>query len=252
MKTNNFRRFSWRRWVFPLDWAFAGFGALQTCAVLIAQIEPSAGDMAEAHTAAGSKDVRFTQSAPYGAESELMRHLGYTLAVPQYDLQREKFRIIVPPLEPLSTNSTLGLLVWISPGEDPRIPPAWEAELAKHRLLFVSAYNAGNERHAIQRCRLALDATCNVCRRFKVDPRRIYVGGFSGGGRIASILGVAYADVFAGTLSICGVDFYRNVAGTGGGFPCHLPARSSRAPPRQGRRPFRAADGREGRKPREH
>jgi predicted esterase len=58
---------------------------------------------------------------------------------------------------------------------------------------------------------LALDATCNMCRQYKVDRRRIYVAGFSGGARIASMLGVAYADVFTGTLCICGVNFYKDL-----------------------------------------
>src|SRR5262249_32805575 len=37
---------------------------------------------------------------------------------------------------------------------------------------------------------------------------------FSGGARLASMLAVAYADVFTGTLCICGVNFYKDVAVT--------------------------------------
>lgn len=162
--------------------------------------------------------MQFDVSAPYGAAAELRRHLGTRVDPPQYDLGQETFHVLVP--ETYSTNGAWGLLVWISPGDDPRVPTAWTAELARQQLLFVSAVNAGNSRDALQRCRLALDATCNMCRRFKIDPQRLFIAGFSGGGRIASILGVAYADLFSGTLAICGADFYQSVrAPTGEVFP---------------------------------
>ena len=47
--------------------------------------------------------------------------------------------------------------------------------------------------------------------RFNVDPRRVYISGFSGGGRVASCLGVAYADIFSGAMPFMGVNFYRDV-----------------------------------------
>jgi predicted esterase len=163
-----------------------------------------------------ASEVRFSQPAPYGSDLELMRHLGFKLPVPGYSLDQEKFRMIIP--ETYSTNRTWGLLVWISPGDDPRVPGKWFDEFARQKLLFVAPCGAGNERHTIQRCRLVLDAVCNACRRYAIDPRRIYVAGFSGGGRIASILGVAYGDVFAGALPMCGADYFRNVQGPPGQF----------------------------------
>lgn len=158
-----------------------------------------------------ASEVRFSQSAPYGSDAELMRHLGFKFPVPAYTLIEEKFRLVVP--ESYTTNGTWGLLIWISPGSDPRVPSAWLREFAEQKLLFVAACQSGNERPAIQRCRLALDAVCNTCRRYVIDPKRIYVAGFSGGGRIASILGVAYADVFRGAVAMCGVDYFRGVQG---------------------------------------
>jgi predicted esterase len=94
----------------------------------------------------------------------------------------------------------------------------WKTELENRGFLFVSANRSGNERHPIDRFRLALDATCNICRQYSVDRQRIYIGGFSGGSRMASMLGVAYADIFAGTLCISGVNFYKSVPTTGGKY----------------------------------
>ena len=160
------------------------------------------------------EEHQFTNSAPYAAAGEITRHFGYAVALPQYDLKVEKFRVLVPREE--STNRTLGLLVWISPENEAQVPDALALELAPHRLLVVSAYRSGNDRHPLDRFRLALDATSNLCRKYPVDRNRIYVGGFSGGGRIASMLGVAYGDIFTGTLCVCGVNFYRSLRGPQG------------------------------------
>ena len=157
----------------------------------------------------GNTDRQFTLEAPYGSAAEITRHFGYKVPLPEYDLKGEKFRVIVP--EDYSTNATWGLLVWISPENEAYVPESWKAELARHRLLLVSAYKSGNDRHPLDRFRLALDATCNICRNYRIDRQRIYVGGFSGGARMASMLGVAYGDIFTGTLCICGVNFYRSL-----------------------------------------
>jgi predicted esterase len=162
------------------------------------------------------QDVQFDRPAPYSSNAEFRRRLGYTLEAPAYDIAQETFRIVIPAT--YSTNQAWGLLVWISPGEHPDIPSSWSAVLARHHFLLVGANRAGNNRLPIERCRLALDAVSNTCRRYRIEPSRILVGGFSGGARIASVLGVCYADLFSGTLCICGVDFYQSVPGPTGGF----------------------------------
>jgi predicted esterase len=154
-------------------------------------------------------DQEFTQSAPYSDATNITKHLGYTVPLPAYTITNEMFQLRVPVA--FGTNGAWGLLVWISPADNTTIPVDWDSELGKHHLLFISAYRSGNSRHPLDRFRLALDATCNMCRRYSVDRKRIYIGGFSGGARIASMLGVAYADIFTGTLCCCGVNFYTDV-----------------------------------------
>src|SRR6185312_10336729 len=78
-------------------------------------------------------------------------------------------------------------------------------------LLFVAAHDSGNSRNLFDRCRLAVDAVHNMKKRFHLDPDRVYVSGNSGGGRVASTLGIAYADVFAGCFPIVGVNFYKRI-----------------------------------------
>jgi predicted peptidase len=132
-------------------------------------------------------------------------------------LAAERFQVIVPAT--FTTNTSWGLLVWISPSDEPRIPSEWEVELAKQRLLFVGAYKSGNQRDIVERTGLALDAAFNMRQLYKIDTNRVFVAGFSGGGRVASMVGIAYADVFTGTICICGVNFYTDVAEGGNHWP---------------------------------
>jgi len=53
---------------------------------------------------------------------------------------------------------------------------------------------------------LALLAAANVTRSHPIDPRRVYVGGFSGGARVALRLALGYPDVFRGAWLDAGSD----------------------------------------------
>jgi predicted peptidase len=56
----------------------------------------------------------------------------------------------------------------------------------------------------------------NLRTLYNVDGRRVYVSGFSGGSRVASMLGVAFGEMFSGTLCFMGVNFYTDTQGTDG------------------------------------
>ena len=154
-------------------------------------------------------DMHFARSAPYATAAEASRRLGIKPGGKTYALAAEKFQVILPGT--FSTNVSWGLFVWISPSDTPSIPAAWEAELAKQQLLFVGAYKSGNQRDAVERARLAVEAAFNLRQLYKIDPRRVYVSGFSGGGRVADMVGMGYSDVFTGTICVCGVGFYTDI-----------------------------------------
>jgi poly(3-hydroxybutyrate) depolymerase len=74
-------------------------------------------------------------------------------------------------------------------------------------MIFVSASNSGNDANVLDRREpLALLAAHNVRQRYPVDPDRVYIGGFSGGSRVAMRLAVAYPDVFRAALLNAGSD----------------------------------------------
>lgn len=126
-----------------------------------------------------------------------------------YDVSKESYEILLP--ENWNDREPHGLFIWISAGNTPKIPKEWEPVLAKHRLIFIGAQNSGNRRDIFDRIRLAIDANHNVRQRYSVDGRRVYVSGFSGGSRVASMLGVAWGDMFSGTICFMGVNFYTDV-----------------------------------------
>jgi hypothetical protein len=50
-----------------------------------------------------------------------------------------------------------------------------------------------------------------MMKHYRIDPNRVYAAGFSGGARMAGLLGFYQADIFHGTIQNCGVDFYKAV-----------------------------------------
>jgi len=83
----------------------------------------------------------------------------------------------------------------------------WRSPLNRHGLIFVSAANSGNEVKILdRRLPLALLAYENVRARYPIDPKRVYVGGLSGGSRAAEMTALAYPDVFRGALLNAGSD----------------------------------------------
>lgn len=149
-------------------------------------------------------------SLPEHAEAQEVKARLHCLENPgPLALSAESFEILRPA--DFREDGSWGLFVWISPNESPRIPTSWEQVLVRHKLLCIGANHAGNKRDILDRIRLAVCANIEMGKRFKLDAKRMYVAGFSGGGRVASMLGVAYADLFTGVIPMMGVNFYTDL-----------------------------------------
>jgi Esterase PHB depolymerase len=165
-------------------------------------------------------DVRFTDYSPLSGNAELARRLlspltvakipqalaraGAGLSAQPIDLAGERFVIYVPPVPP---PGGYGLMVFVPPWPEAKLPLGWAPVLHRYGLIFVSAARSDNETSALARREpLALLAEQNIVRRYKVDPQRVYVAGFSGGSRIAMRLALGYPDVFRGALMNAGSD----------------------------------------------
>lgn len=157
----------------------------------------------------GHSQLRITNSPPQSQADEVKWRLHAEEYSPPYNVAKEKFELIVP--KTYTHDNPHGLFIWISAGAKPAIPAEWEKALAARKLIFAGAYDAGNPRNIFDRVKMAVDANYALRQRFNVDARRVYVSGFSGGARVASMVGVAWADMFTGTIPFMGANFYTDV-----------------------------------------
>ena len=122
------------------------------------------------------------------------------------DLSREKFEVIVP--KAYKKEDPHGLFIWISPNDQCALPGDWEKVLSDEKLIFIGALKSGNTRETMDRMQLAITANDQMRQLYNIDPSRVYISGHSGGSRVASMLAVAYADMFSGAVCFMGVNFF--------------------------------------------
>jgi hypothetical protein len=164
--------------------------------------------------APGVHEVRFTESALQSNADEVKARLSAAEDPKPYDITKERFQLLVP--KNYRPEEAWGLFIWISASDKPSIPADWEPVLAARKLLFVGAYNSGNPRSIFDRMRMAIDANVGMRKRYRIDERRVYISGFSGGARVSSMLGVAFADLFTGAIPFMGVNFYTDLPAENG------------------------------------
>ena len=146
-------------------------------------------------------EVVFTGYSPLFSNAEILRRLltplaredvrdtlGHTdeaLSPYPIDLAREKFLVYVPSSAPPSPRG-FALLVFVPPYNQADLPFGWAAQLDRHGFIFVAPADAGNTTNVVsRRVPLALSAEENIVREYPVDRQHIYIGGFSGGSRVA-------------------------------------------------------------------
>ncbi|MGB9430121.1 MAG: hypothetical protein WCC11_09675 [Gammaproteobacteria bacterium] len=161
----------------------------------------------------GLYETGFDQTTPLADIGEVLRR---TLPAPVYagyvakrDLPsgqvitpaNETWQVYVPG--DYDGTKPCGVLVWVEPMDTLRFPSGWQGVLNAHHMIYVSAAESGNDRDVYsRRIPLALTGLANIEARYKTDPVRIYLGGFSGGGVTASLMAAAYADVFSGGIFV--------------------------------------------------
>lgn len=102
-----------------------------------------------------------------------------------------------------------GVLVYVSPRRTGEIDPRWRAVLDEQNLIYISADKSDNRVPSARRMVMALMGLRILEKHYVFSADRIFVSGFSGGGKVASILASQYPEVFSGALYICGVDFWK-------------------------------------------
>lgn len=101
-----------------------------------------------------------------------------------------------------------GVVVFVSPTDSGIPPDDWLPVLERKRLSYIAAEEFGNRKLKAQRVLTAMMALKLVQQSTSVDPQRTYIGGMSGGGRIASQTVTRFPQQFAGAVYIVGADFW--------------------------------------------
>ncbi len=178
-----------------------------------------AGDVTDAASGL-HRDVVFDQYPDLATSSQLIRRLlsplsaqrirqqahatGITIREQPIDLSKERFAVYVPTHAP---PDGYALMVFVPPWDEAQIPLTWIPVLERRGIVLVTAAQSGNDEDVLDRREpLALLAAGNAMSRYHIDPRRVFVSGFSGGSRVALRLALGYADLFHGVLLDAGSD----------------------------------------------
>jgi len=165
-------------------------------------------------------NVVFSRYGDFSRSSELARRLlsplnawrlqqraatsGGALKDQPIDLTQEHFALYVPPKAP---PDGYALLVFVPPWNEAKVPADWMPVMDRHGMIFATAADIGNDANPLdRRDPVALLAAINVMAGYRVNPQRVYIGGFSGGSRVAQRLALGYPDLFHGLLLEAGSD----------------------------------------------
>jgi hypothetical protein len=187
--------------------------------------------MAEDAPKTGDVAITFTDKSPLSDPVKLTRRGGWSLEAIKkqvdidYDLSKETFAAYIPAS--YDGTKPYGLMIWINAGPKGDIPAAWKPVLDQHHLIWIGANNGGNPRAMLVRMGMALDAAENMKSRYQIDDERVYIAGTSGGGKVATILGVGWPEAFRGGFYMIGTCHYRDVPT---GEPGHLWPRGFNVP----------------------
>lgn len=99
-----------------------------------------------------------------------------------------------------------GLLVFVPPVTSGRVPARLKPVMAEKNLIWIAANQSGNQVDPGLRFNYALLAPLAAGKHYQLDPERIYISGYSGGGRVASAIAPFYPAMFRGAIYICGVN----------------------------------------------
>lgn len=79
--------------------------------------------------------------------------------------------------------------------------PNYQSILDERKMIMASPARGGNGEAVMRRIMLALDTVATLQGIYKIDPKRVYIGGLSGGGVTAMDAQLIYPDIWAGTIS---------------------------------------------------
>ena len=101
-----------------------------------------------------------------------------------------------------------GVMVYVSPTNTGRPPKVWSDLLERSNVIWIGANRSGNRVAVGKRMFYAMLAPRVVATQYAVNLDRIYVSGFSGGGKTAGLIMAASPDLFRGGIYIGGAEVW--------------------------------------------
>lgn len=129
-------------------------------------------------------------------------------------LDDERFYCRIP--DNYKPDEFAGVLIWIQASTGDKLPEQLEPWLDDSNCIAVTALNSGNSRPVCDRYQIAFDMLATIRSRFLIDESRIYIGGISGGARVACHLWMGWPETFTGVLPVVGISFYDPIEGLDG------------------------------------
>jgi predicted peptidase len=159
---------------------------------------------AESDDAAGVRHGDFDVTLTY---AELSVLTGTEDALyPLGDDETVTWRVHVP--RSYHPDTPAGLVVYISPTASGQLRSDWQPVLEEYNLIWVSAHESGNRTPTKRRILYATLAPYVAADMYEIDPERVYLSGFSGGGKAAGIASISLARLFKGAIFICGAELW--------------------------------------------
>ena len=118
------------------------------------------------------------------------------------------WKMYVP--ETYDANKPAGLMVYISPSDKGSMPGKWRAVVDEENLIWISANHSGNDTHTAKRMLYAVLGPQIAAQDYRIDAGRTYLSGFSGGGKVAGLVAIDFANLFRGAIYICGAEHWMN------------------------------------------
>lgn len=112
----------------------------------------------------------------------------------------------------------MGVYLHVSPGDGGENVANYAPVMDRLGLIYVSAKGTSNNQPMLRRVKLSVDALASVKAEWTVDPKRVCVGGLSGGGHMAMLIHAMFPELFVGSVSHAAQSYL-----PGGGSCGHFP-----------------------------
>jgi predicted esterase len=145
--------------------------------------------------------VQFDVSLPLPSKAGVLQ--------PGSRVSRETMEVFVPTN--YSGKEPFGLFVFIDSLDKMSFPSEWISLLENNKLVCAIPQQVGNDQPLVRRFEVPLGSIRKLQSVSRINPRRVFTAGFSGGARCSLRLALLHSELITGNISICGADFYEVV-----------------------------------------